>query len=164
MGELAQFAPNSEPPLSASLTLSIVLFIAVVNSPLRREAVRKAGASSVVTWVGVIALAWFSRPLLDQLDVSAPNWRIATGFVLVAAAIVDVFGRRVEPVLFRPELGALALQTGRDHGVVAAAIAGAIGLLTLVVWRRESKALGRAVALAQIALAVLLLLDGVFAL
>ena len=164
MGELAQFAPNSEPPLSASLTLSIVLFIAVVNSPLRREAVRKAGASSVVTWVGVIALAWFSRPLLDQLDVSAPNWRIATGFVLVAAAIVDIFGRRVEPVLFRPELGALALQTGRDHGVVAAAIAGAIGLLTLVVWRHESKALGRAVALAQIALAVLLLLDGVFAL
>ena len=164
MGELAQFAPNSNPPLTASLWLSIALFITVVNSPLRRESVRKAGASSIVTWVGVIVLAWFSGPLLDRLDVSAPNWRIATGFVLVAGAIIDLAGKRVEPLLFRPELGALALHTGRDHGVWAAALAGAIGLLTLVVWRHESKALGRAVALVQMGLAVLLLLDGVFAL
>ena len=83
--------------------------------------------------------------------------------LLVVAAAVDLFGRRVEPVLFRPELGALALQTGRDHGVAAATLAGAIGLATLVVWRHNSKALGRAVALAQIALAIALLLDGVFA-
>jgi len=164
MGELAQFAPNSNPPLAASLWLSIALFVTVVNSPLRREAVRKAGASSMVTWIGVIALAWFSGPLLDRLDVSAPNWRIATGLVLVAGAMVDVTGKRVEPLLFRPEIGALAIQTGRDHGVWPAALAGAIGLLTLVVWRRENKALGRAVALAQIGLAVLMLLDGVFAL
>lgn len=164
MGELAQFAPNSNPPLTASVWLSIALFVTVVNSPLRREAVRKAGASSIVTWVGVIVLAWFSGPLLDRLDVSAPNWRIATGFVLVAGAIIDLVGKRVEPLLFRPELGALALQTGRDHGVLAAALAAAIGLLTLVVWRHESKALGRAVALAQVGLAILLVLDGVFAL
>jgi small neutral amino acid transporter SnatA (MarC family) len=164
MGELAQFAPNSNPPLTASLWLSIALFVTAVNSPLRREPVRTAGASSVVTWIGVMALAWLSGPILDRLDVSAPNWRIAAGFVLVAGAIIDLVGKRVEPLLFRPEIGALALQTGRDHGVLAAAFAGAIGLLTLVVWRRESKALGRAVALVQIGLAVLLLLDGVFAL
>ncbi|HUP75507.1 MAG TPA: hypothetical protein VM282_20855 [Acidimicrobiales bacterium] len=164
MGELAQFAPNSNPPLAASLWLSIALFVTVVNSPLRRESVRKAGASSIVTWVGVIVLAWFSGPLLDRLDVSAPNWRIATGFVLVAGAIIDLAGKRVEPLLFRPEIGALALQTGRDHGIWAAALAAAVGLLTLVVWRHESKALGRAVALVQIGLAILLLLDGVFAL
>jgi small neutral amino acid transporter SnatA (MarC family) len=163
MGELAQFAPNSNPPLAASLTLSIALFITVVNSPLRRDAVRKASASLTAAWVGVIVLAWFSGPLLDRLDVSAPNWRIATGLVLVVAAIVDLFGKRVEPVLFRPELGALALQTGRDHGVAATALAAAIGLATLVVWRRDNTALGRAVALVQIALAVALLLDGVFA-
>ena len=164
MGELAQFAPNSNPPLTASLWLSIALFVTAVNSPLRRQPVRAAGASSVVTWVGLVVLAWSSGPLLDRLDVSAPNWRIATGFVLVAGAIIDLVGTRVEPLLFRPELGALAVQTGRDHGVLAAALAGAIGLLTLVVWRRESTALGRALALAQIGLAVLLLLDGVFAL
>jgi small neutral amino acid transporter SnatA (MarC family) len=164
MGELAQFAPNSSPPLAASLTLSIVLFITVVNSPLRREAVRKARTSLTMTWIGVIVIAWFSGPVLDKLNISAPNWRIATGMLLVAAALVDLFGRRVEPVLFRPELGALALQTGRDHGVGAAALAGAIGLATLVLWRHNSKALGRAVALVQIALAVALLLDGVFAL
>jgi len=164
MRELAQFAPNSKPPLAASLWLSIALFITVVNSPLRRGAVRKAGTSLTITWIGVIVLAWFSGPLLDKLNVSAPNWRIATGFVLVAAALVDLFGRRVEPVLFRPELGALALETGRAHGVAAATLAAAIGLATLVVWRHDSKAVGRAVALAQIALAVALLLDGVFAL
>ena len=164
MGELAQFAPNSNPPLTASLWLSIVLFVTAVNSPLRREAVRKAGASSMVTWIGVIALAWISGPLLDRLDVSAPNWRIATGFVLIAAAVVDLTGKKVEPLLFRPEIGALAIQTGRDHGVWPAALAAAIGLATLVVWRHESKALGRAVALTQVGLAVLLLLDGVFAL
>ncbi|MEO5839060.1 MAG: hypothetical protein ABIQ73_06300 [Acidimicrobiales bacterium] len=164
MGELAQFAPNSNPPLTASLWLSIALFVTVVNSPLRREAVRKAGASSTITWIGVIALAWFSGPLLDRLDVSAPNWRIATGFVLVAAAVIDLTGKRVEPLLFRPEIGALALQTGRDHGVLPTALAAAIGLATLALWRHQSKPLGRAVALAQIGLAVLLLLDGVFAL
>ena len=164
MRELAQFAPNSNPPLAASLWLSIALFITVVNAPLRRGAVRKAGTSLTITWIGVIVLAWFSGPLLDKLNVSAPNWRIATGFVLVAAALVDLFGRRVEPVLFRPELGALALETGRAHGVAAATLAAAVGLATLVVWRHDSKAAGRAVALAQIALAVALLLDGVFAL
>ena len=164
MGELAQFAPNSDPPLAASLWLSIALFVTVVNSPLRRDAVRKAGASSVVTLIGVFVLAWFSGPLLDWLDVSAPNWRIATGFVLVGGAIIDLAGKRIEPLLFRPEIGALALQTGRDHGVWAAALAGAIGLLSLVVWRRDNKALGRAVALGQVGLAILLVLDGVFAL
>ena len=164
MGELAQFAPNSNPPLTASLWLSIALFVTVVNSPLRREAVRKAGASSMVTWIGVLALAWFSGPLLDRLDVSAPNWRIATALVLVAAAVIDLTGKRIEPLLFRPEIGALAIQTGRDHGVWPTALAAAIGLATLVVWRHPSKALGRAVALTQIGLAVLLLLDGVFAL
>ena len=164
MGELAQFAPNSNAPVTASLWLSIALFVTVVNSPLRREELRKAGVSSTITWIGVVALAWFSGPILDALDVSAPNWRIATGFVLVAGALVDLLGRRVEPLLFRPELGALAIQTGRDHGVWAAALAGGIGLATLFVWRRPNKALGRAVALVQIGLAVLLLLDGVFAL
>ena len=164
MGELAQFAPNSNPPLTASLWLSIALFVTVINSPLRRDAVRKAGASSMATWIGMIALAWFSGPLLDRLDVSAPNWRIATAFVLVASAVIDLTGKRVEPLLFRPEIGALAIQTGRDHGVWPTALAAAIGLATLVVWRHGSKALGRAVALTQIGLAALLLLDGVFAL
>lgn len=164
MRELAQFAPNSDPPVAASLTLSIALFITVVNAPLRRAAVREAGASPTITWFGVIALAWFSAPLLDWLDVSAPNWRIAAGFVLVAGAIIDLVGRRVEPLLFRPEIGALALQTGRDHGVPATAFAAAIGLVTLAVWRRRSANVGRAVALAQIGLAILLVLDGVFAL
>jgi small neutral amino acid transporter SnatA (MarC family) len=163
MGELAQFAPNTNPPLAASLTLSIILFITVVNAPLRREAVRQARVSIFAAWIGVIALAWFSNPLLDHLNVSAPNWRVATGLLLVVAAIVDIFGKRIEPVIFRPELGALALQTGRDHGVAATVLASAIGLATLVVWRRNNKALGRAVALVQVALAVALLLDGVLA-
>jgi hypothetical protein len=164
MRELAQFAPNSDPPVAASLMLSIALFVTVVNAPLRRAAVREAGASPTITWIGVVVLAWLSEPLLDVLDVSAPNWRIAAGFVLVAGAIVDLARRRVEPLLFRPELGALALQTGRDHGVLATAFAAAIGLLTIVVWRHRSTTVGRAVALVQIGLAILLVLDGVFAL
>lgn len=164
MRELAQFAPNSNPPVAASLALSVALFVTVVNAPLRRAAVRKSGASPTITWLGVVALAWISGPLLDALDVSAPNWRIAAGFVLVAGAIVDLAGRRVEPLLFRPELGAVALQTGADHGVLATALAGAVGLLTLVVWRHSNTMVGRAVALVQIGLAILLVLDGVFAL
>jgi hypothetical protein len=164
MRELAQFAPNSDPPVAASLTLSILLFVTAVNAPLRRSGIRKAGASPFVAWLGIIALAWFSDPLLERLDVSAANWRIAAGLVLVAGALVDVAGRPVEPLLFRPELGMLAIQTGRDHGVWATAFAAAIGLATLAVWRHSSKAVGRAVALAQVGLAVLLVLDGVFAL
>jgi hypothetical protein len=140
------------------------LFVTVVNAPLRRRGVRQAGASPFIAWLGVVALALFSEPLLDQLDVSAANWRIAAGLVLVAGAIVDLAGRSVEPLLFRPELGMLAVQTGRDHGVWATAFAAAIGLLTLVVWRRAHKHVGRAVALVQVGLAVLLVLDGVFAL
>ncbi len=164
MRELAQFAPNSNPPVAASLALSVALFVTVVNAPLRRVAVRKERASPSIAWLGVVALAWLSGPLLDALDVSAPNWRIAAGFVLVAGAIVDLAGRSVEPLLFRPELGAIALQTGADHGVLAAAFAGAIGMLTLVVWRHRNAMVGRALALVQIGLAILLVLDGVFAL
>jgi hypothetical protein len=164
MRELAQFAPNSDPPVAASLTLSIALFVTAVNAPLRRGAVREAGASPTITWLGVVGLAWLSGPLLDALDVSAPNWRIAAGFVLVAGAIVDLARRRVEPLLFRPELGAIALQTGGDHGVLATAFAAAVGLLTIVVWRHSSTTVGRGVALVQIGLAILLVLDGVFAL
>jgi hypothetical protein len=164
MLELAQFAPNTDPPVAASLTLSILLFVTVVNAPLRRSGIRKARVSPFAAWLGIIALAWLSEPLLDRLDVSAPNWRIAAGLVLVAGALVDLVGRSVEPLLFRPELGMLAIQTGRDHGVWATALAAAIGLVTLVVWRRTSKGVGRAVALVQVGLAVLLVLDGVFAL
>jgi hypothetical protein len=164
MRELAQFAPNSNPPVAASLALSIALFVTAVNAPLRRAAVRNGGASPTISWLGVVALAWISGPLLDALDVSAANWRIAAGFVLVAGAIVDLAGRRVEPLLFRPELGAVALQTGADHGVLATAFAGAVGLLTLMVWRHSNTMVGRAVALVQIGLAILLVLDGVFAL
>jgi hypothetical protein len=164
MRELAQFAPNSDPPFAASLTLSILLFVTAVNAPLRRSGIRKARVSPFAAWLGVIALAWLSEPLLERLDVSAPNWRIAAGIVLVAGALVDVAGRSVEPLLFRPELGMLAIQTGRDHGVWATAFAAAIGLATLAVWRHKSTAVGRAVALAQVGLAVLLVLDGVFAL
>jgi hypothetical protein len=164
MRELAQFAPNTDPPVAASLTLSILLFITAVNAPLRRSGIRNAGASPFIAWLGIIVLAWFSEPLLDRLDVSAANWRIAAGLVLVAGAIVDLASRSDEPLLFRPELGVLAVQTGRDHGVWATAFAAAIGLLTLAVWRRSSKAIGRAVALAQVGLAALLVLDGIFAL
>jgi len=163
MVELAQFASNSDPPVAASLTLSILLFITAINAPLRRERVKKERVSYLFVLLAVFVLAWISGPLLRHLDISAPNWRIATGLVLVAGAIIDLAGARVEPVLLRPELGALAIQTGRDHGVAGAVLAIVIGLATLVIWRSESKWLGRGVALAQVALAVALLLDGVLA-
>ena len=134
MGELAQFAPNTNPPLAASLWLSIALFVTVVNSPLRREAVRKAGASSMVTLLGVIALAWFSGPLLDRLDVSAPNWRIATGFVLIAAAIVD-YRQANQPCSFAPRSAPPRFK-GRDQGCGRRAGRAILG--HLVVWRHDS--------------------------
>ena len=160
---LAQFEPNSEPIVGASLPLAILLFIVVVNSPLRRRDIKQSEVSITTAWLGVILIAWWSAPVLRWLDVSAPNWRIATGLLLVAGAIVDLTGAKIEPVLFRPELGALALQTGRDHGVAAALLAGGIGLSTLVVWRRSSTAVGRSVSLVQIAAAAALVMDGVLA-
>ena len=162
-GVLAQFSPNSNPPIAASVPLAIVLFITAVNAPLRRERVKERDLSLTATWVAILLIAWWSAPILRWLDVSAPNWRIATGLVLVAGAIVDLTGAAIEPVLFRPELGALALQSGRDHGVAATVLVSALGLGTLLVWRRSSMAIGRGVALLQIAAAAALVMDGVLA-
>ncbi len=163
MVEFAQFARNSDPPVAASLWLSILLFLTAVNAPLRRGRVKSERVSFTFVFVAVVALAWWSGPLLRALDVSAPNWRIATALVLIVAAIVDLVGARVEPIVMRPELGALAIQTGRDHGVAGAVLAIALGLASLALWHRENKWFGRGVALAQVALAVALLLDGVLA-
>ena len=163
MRELAQFSVHTDPPLAASLTLSLLLFITAINAPLRRSQVRTERVSYTFVIVAVVLAAWWSGPLLRALDVSAPNWRIATGLVLVVAAIVDLTGAKVEPVLLRPELGALAVETGRDHGVGGATLGIVIGVATLVLWRRDNKWVGRGVALTQIVLATLLLLAGVLA-
>lgn len=163
MVSLAQFQPNTEPPIGVSWWLTLALFVTAVNAPLRRRAAKEAHRSRAGALGAIALLAWVSAPLLDALDVSPPNWRIAAGLALALGAVVDAVGRPVEPLLFRPELALLAVQSGSDHGVWPTILAALLALVSYTFMRKENRALGRGFAIAQLALAILLTLDGVFA-
>jgi small neutral amino acid transporter SnatA (MarC family) len=138
--------------------------------------------------VYLISLA--SGPLLDALDVSAPAFRIAAGAVgAVAGAVAFVRpapspepalpGRGAAlvpvavPLVAGPALVFLALSAHADRGsgVVAVALALTVGLLTVVAARvgldgvsgRALRWATRATAAAAVVAAVLLVVDGVFA-
>jgi multiple antibiotic resistance protein len=146
------------------------------------------GAAAGGLAVYLVSLA--SGPLLDALDVSAPAFRIAAGAVgAIAGAVAFVRpapspepalpGRRAAlvpvavPLVAGPALVFLALSAHADRGagVVALALAIAVGVVAVVATRVGVDGVGgrglrwatRATAAAAVVAAVLLVIDGVFA-
>src|SRR5690606_17241837 len=130
--------------------LALVALVLSCNAPRRRAALstndtRAVGLGAACMVAVVVALAAVAKPLLDALDVSAPNLRIGTGLVLAVVAAHDVvrrpppsgaalpgIGAAMVPVLFpvllRPEVALLAIAIGADHGVVFAALSGVVAM------------------------------------
>ncbi len=172
-------------------------YLAVVN-PLRtrpglpegpggraRMGVLAAGAALALA--GVLALAGWSGPILDALQVSPETFRLAAGIVLTVAAMVLLARPRpaeepeapgaaaaVWPVLYprllSAEVVALALTTGTKEGAAAtlAAAAVAFGATILVGFvprnplaDRVLTGLGRLVVVLLAIVAVYLMVDGI---
>jgi small neutral amino acid transporter SnatA (MarC family) len=158
------------------------------RSPRDIAAVAAIGGAAGGLLVYLVSLA--SGPLLDAFDVSAPAFRIAAGAVGAIAGAVALVrpapspepalsGRGAAlvpvavPLVAGPALVVLALSAHADRGagVVALALAIAVGLLAIVATRvgvdgvsgRTLRWATRATAAAAVVAAVLLVIDGIFA-
>jgi small neutral amino acid transporter SnatA (MarC family) len=168
--------------------LAIILLIVTVNPPRRRaelgEGWRVVAAGAGLTLVALMVLGGLGEWLLDGLDITAPTFRVAVGLVLLVRGTVDFVrspaapmeppgGAGVPvffPVLFRPELGLVAVSVAADAGFGPMALGTALGLALVVgaVARLDrpgyQRALGMVFSTALIVLAVDRVIDGVFAL
>jgi small neutral amino acid transporter SnatA (MarC family) len=149
-----------------------------------------AAAGAALGGLAVCAFAAVAGPLLDALDVSDPSFRIAAGVVGVVAGAADLVRRPPRPdpalpgwraalvpvaipVVLRPALLVLALAAGADAGVLVTAGAMAFGVALLTglaaacpIDGASGRALrwaSRLLAAALVACAVLLVVDGLFA-
>ncbi|HEX7097507.1 MAG TPA: hypothetical protein VF183_16605, partial [Acidimicrobiales bacterium] len=178
--------------------IALVSLVLACNAPRRRVALSthdsRAVALGAACMLGaLVVLAAVATPLLDALDVSAPNLRIGAGLVLAVVAAHDVVWRPPEsgaalaglragivpvlfPVLLRPEVALLAIAIGADHGVAFTLLSGALAMAVVVAWhavatpradrpvlRRVERGLGVLDAGVTAALAVAIVADGVFA-
>ena len=173
-----------------SWLLGVMLLIVTINPPRRRaelgRGTRAVVAGAAITLAVVVALGALGDWILDSLDITAPTLRVAVGLVLVARGLLDLFRRPAPPldrpgwsgavapvffpVLFRPELGLVAISVGVDGGLGPVAFGAAAGLLlvlgagSLLDRPAYLRALGVVLSTALIVLAIDRLLDGVFAL
>jgi len=174
-----------------SVWLAILLLVATVNPPRRRSelstdrAVVAAGAG--LTLLVLVIVGAVGDWLLESLDISAPTFRVAVGLVLLVRGAIDMFARLPGPgaewpgmraaivpvffpVLFRPEVGLVALSVAVDAGLGAMTLGASFGLLILVglvAWSpgvRYHRAFGVVFSTILMALAVDRIVDGVFAL
>jgi small neutral amino acid transporter SnatA (MarC family) len=173
-----------------TLTLLLLAAIAAAN-PFRvasasptPDRLRAVFVAVVVTSLAVVAAAAASGPLLDAIDVTGPSARIAAGIALAAVAAKDVFASPPEaepglsgwragvvplalPVMFSPALALIAIAGGSDRGVIAtglvlfAALLVA-GLAALRPPNRGLRGLVAVVGVLGIAVAALVVLDGVY--
>jgi len=171
-----------------SLLLAVILLIVTVNPPRRRaelgEGRRVVATGAALTLVALMVLGGLGEWLLDGLDITAPTFRVAVGLVLLVRGAVDLIrapAAPIEPpggavipvffpVLFRPELGLVAVSVAADAGLGPMVVGAALGL-TLVVGAvarldrpRYQRALGMVFSTALMVLAVDRVIDGVFAL
>ena len=132
--------------VSPPLWLAVLAIVAALNPPRARFAVPHsaagdddgrvappalAGTGGLVVLVAVIALAGLSRPFLDALHASRPQFRLAAGGLAVLAGLLDLVCRPPRPqpalpawraslvpvtvpALLRPALVVLAVATGAD--------------------------------------------------
>ena len=174
-----------------------IAYLAAVN-PLRtrlglpeheggRARVGVLAAGALLALGGVFALAGWSRPILDSLEVSPETFRLAAGIVIAVAAMVTLAKPRpteepeaggavaalwpvAYPRLLSVEVVALALTTGTKEGVAATLVAAAaafgitVGLGAL---RRTGFAdrvllnTGRLIVVLLVIVAVFLMVDGI---
>jgi small neutral amino acid transporter SnatA (MarC family) len=173
-----------------SWVLGVLLVIVTINPPRRRAELatdgRAAAAGAALTLAALLVLGALGEGLLDALDIAAPTFRVAVGLVLVARGAIDLTrppGPALErpgsaeavvpvffPVLFRPELGLVAVSVAVDAGLAPMLLGAAagLGLVVAAVMRLDrslyQRALGGVFSTALIVLAVDRLIDGVFAL
>jgi small neutral amino acid transporter SnatA (MarC family) len=174
-----------------TLTLLVLAMVPAAN-PFRALAARPDGRRAAplalalaATVVGGLAAALVSGPLLDLVDVSGPNARIAAGIALLAVTAKDLFARPPSPepalpgtlaglvplafpVLFSPALALLAVAGASERGVAVAVGAVALSLvpaaIVLAAPGRRGARLGTAtVGAAGAGIAALVVLDGVYA-
>jgi small neutral amino acid transporter SnatA (MarC family) len=172
----------------AAATNPTRIWAALPSRPARLAA---SAVAAVTTVVAVVALAALATPLLDALEISASTLRVGTGIVIAVVGLHDLVARppRAEPalvdwraglvplafpLLLNPALGAAAITSGADHGLVVPIVAAIIGTGTLVVLAATTSAtpraerllgaLGRTTGAALIVLGIALAVDGVFSL
>ena len=175
-----------------TLTLLVLAMIAAAN-PFRALAARPPGATGETVMAALTAtmvLAWISAvlsgPLLDLVDVSGPNARIAAGIALLVVALKDVFaapptaepaltGWRAGvvplafPVIFSPALALLAVAGAAERGVALALTATAIALVPVALALSVAPAMRRVRAMTTFTgalgtgVAALVVLDGIYA-
>ena len=170
--------------------LGILLLVVTINPPRRRselaQEARVVAGGAALTFAVVVVLGALGDWILTSLDITEPTFRVAVGLVLVARGVLDLIrppappversGRPGAvapvffPVLFRPELGLVAMSVAVDAGLAPLALGAASGLALVVAARSllnraaYLRALGAVLSTVLIVLAVDRLLDGVFAL
>lgn len=170
--------------------LAVVLLIVTINPPRRRSelggSVQVIAAGAAITLVVVVVLGALGDWILDSLDITAPTLRVAVGLVLIARGVLDLVRRPAQPldrpgwsgavapvffpVLFRPELGLIAISVAVDAGLGPMLLGAVVGLAVVVAATARphgagyERALGVVFSTALIVLAVDRLIDGVFAL
>lgn len=173
-----------------SAWLAVLLVVAAVNPPRRRlelsSDARAVSAGALVTLLALIGLGLAGDTLLAALDITAPTFRVGVGLVLFVRAAVDLVTAPADPgpgdagsdgplvpvffpVLFRPEVGLVAIAVAVDAGLGAMAVGAAGAFLLLLGLMRTARArylrgLGMVVSTLLIVLAVDRIVDGVFAL
>jgi small neutral amino acid transporter SnatA (MarC family) len=173
-----------------SLSIAMLAVVAALSPPRRRlELGGRVGAAvavagSTIAAAAFVAVSASSGPLLDALDISEPNIRIAAGLVVGLRAIAEVFvpvrpesawlaGSMAAvvpvalPTLIRPEVAILALSVGADLGVWRSVLVAVVGhgavAAALAWWDHRPSARWAAVAFSTVAavVAVDLIIDGV---
>jgi len=136
---------------------------------------------------GVLALAGWSRPILDALEVSPETFRLAAGIVISVAAMVTLARPRAAeepeavgavaalwpvayPRLLSVEVVALALTTRTKEGVAATLVAAGIAFGTTVALGAVRRTAftdrvllntGRLMVVLLVIVAVFLMVDGI---
>ena len=142
---------------------------------------------ALVASTGVLAIAGWSGPILDALEVSPETFRLAAGIVVAVAAVITLARPRppeepeaggllagvwpvAYPRLLSAEVVALALTTGTKEGVAATLVAAGIAFgsaVALGILRRTTFTdrvllnLGRLVTVLLVIVAVFLMVDGI---
>jgi small neutral amino acid transporter SnatA (MarC family) len=181
-----------------NVIVGIVALVVACNAPRRREALSvddtaTVGLGAIGAGVVLVLFGIVATPLLDAMDVSAPNLRIGLGLVLAVVSVHDLVrrppargaalaGRRAAivpvafPVLLRPEVALVALALGADHGVAVTVLGAVLAMGSVTGWhalatprtaqpvfRRVERGLGLVASAVAAVLALAIAADGVFA-
>lgn len=174
-----------------------VAYLAVLNPPRTRLALPETpqdlarpgvlAVGSLVALAGLWALAGWSGPVLDALQITPETFRLAAGIVAGIAGLRTMVvprpseepvpeGRRAAlwpvafPRLLTPEVVALALTTGSQEGAAATLAAAACGLVVVnglgLLPRRDMAdrvllRVGRLISVLLMIVAVFLVVDGI---